>query len=143
MVYVFTFLGEFGYELLNWQGRVRWFAGTIGPEDAIVCCGRGALYPVYEMASQYIDIGGELLLKASRSRCYWASIPGAGSPVRWHNRAYDAALRARLRRAIGSRLGEHRDVTYVFSSVETTLSGITFGCHPGRLEMDSGIFESL
>ena len=23
MIYVFTFIGEFGYELLNWQGTIR------------------------------------------------------------------------------------------------------------------------
>ena len=29
MNYIFVFLGEFGYELLNWQGAIRKFAGTI------------------------------------------------------------------------------------------------------------------
>lgn len=58
MYYVFVFLGEFGFELLNWQGTIRKFAQTISPDDRIVCCSRANLYPIYEMADVFIDISG-------------------------------------------------------------------------------------
>lgn len=56
MVYVFVFLGEFGFELLNWKGVVRKFAQTLDPKDKLICCSRANLYLLYEMADEFIDI---------------------------------------------------------------------------------------
>ena len=72
MVYVFVFLGEFGYELLNWQGVVRKFAETVGSEDKIICCSRANLYPLYEMADEFVDISSVPLFSQSRASGYSA-----------------------------------------------------------------------
>ena len=57
MTYVFTFLGEFGYELLNWQGTIRkWSKLHKQPEDKIVICSRKGLEQLYEFADEYINI---------------------------------------------------------------------------------------
>ena len=103
MVFVFTFIGEFGYELLNWQGVIRKFSKTLEPADAIVCCSRGNVYPIYEMADAYVDISEVRLFKYSRACCYSGTV-GAGAPGRRLNRAFDAALRASLRSFVGKRI---------------------------------------
>ena len=57
MVYVFTFIGEFGYELLNWQGTLRkWVKENKKEEDEIVVCSRKGLDLMYEFADYYLDI---------------------------------------------------------------------------------------
>ena len=41
MNYVFTFIGEFGYELLNWQGAIRKWVNLYKKDiDKIVICSR-------------------------------------------------------------------------------------------------------
>src|SRR5919106_1288934 len=103
MVYIFTFLGEFGYELLNWQGMVRNFASTLGPSDAIVCCSRANLYPIYDRADLYIDISDLALFRRSRACAYSGTI-GVGAPSRAINRAFDAMMRASVRAFVRKRL---------------------------------------
>lgn len=149
MVYVFTFLGEFGYELLNWQGVIRKFSRTLDPSDAIVCCSRANLYPIYEMADLYIDISEVLLFRSSRACCYSATV-GAGAPSRRVNRAFDAALRASLRSFVRRRIAALRPewatsgrLLFAFSSRKTEVRGFTFGCNPDRLFVESDIFDRL
>jgi hypothetical protein len=150
MVFVFTFLGEFGYELLNWQGVIRKFAATIGPSDAIVCCSRAHVYPLYERADLYIDISDAPFFNRSRACCYSATI-GAGAPGRAVNRAFDAALRASLRSFVRHRIqslkpewtASDREMVFVFSSRKTTVRGFVFGCDPDRIESEADIGEGL
>jgi len=57
MIYVFTFIGEFGYELLNWQGVLRkWVKENKKEDDEIVVCSRKGLDLMYESADYYLDI---------------------------------------------------------------------------------------
>jgi hypothetical protein len=57
MIYVFTFIGEFGYELLNWQGTLRkWVRENKKEGDEIVVCSRKGLDLMYESADYYLDI---------------------------------------------------------------------------------------
>ena len=148
MVYVFTFLGEFGYELLNWQGVIRTFAATIRPSDRIVCCSRANVYPLYEMADLYLDITDHRLFRHSRGCCYSGTI-GAGAPGRGVNRMFDAALRTSLQRSLARRVRADRpewadhDLCFVFSSVRTDIAGVTFGCDPARVEQDADIDDRL
>jgi hypothetical protein len=151
MIYVFTFLGEFGYELLNWQGVVRKFAATLGPSDVVVCCSRARVYPLYEHADLYLDISDAPLFKRSRACCYSATI-GAGAPGRGVNRAFDAALRASLRSFVTSRIRRlkplwmasgDRQLVFVFSSKKTIVRGFAFGCDPDRIEAEADIGEGL
>jgi hypothetical protein len=151
MVFVFTFLGEFGFELLNWQGVVRKFSRTLGPADRIVCCSRANVYPLYEMADLYIDISEAPLFMHSRACCYSGTI-GAGAPGRRLNRAFDAALRASLRSFVRTRLqalepawksAADRELTFVFSSRKTEVRGFAFGCDPDRIEVEADIYDQL
>ncbi len=56
--YIFSFIGEFGYELFNWQGAIRKWSQTISnrKDVSIVIVTRGGLESVYEYADYYIDI---------------------------------------------------------------------------------------
>ena len=54
MTYVFVFVGEFGYELLNWQGVIRKFR-RLNPNVRVICASRGNVQPLYENA-EYVDI---------------------------------------------------------------------------------------
>ena len=54
MNYVFTYIGEFGYELFNWQGAIRkWSKYYKNPEDKIIICARSGLQSVYELPTFY------------------------------------------------------------------------------------------
>lgn len=151
MIYVFTFLGEFGYELFNWQGVIRKFSRTLGRFDRIVCCSRAHLYPLYETASVYIDISEVELFKNSQACCYSAIVPGSSDLGSWRNRILDRRLRASLRAFIYDRLQvpepswirRGAKETFVFSSSTTRLNGCTFGCHRTLLEREGNIYDRL
>jgi hypothetical protein len=151
VVFVFTFLGEFGYELLNWQGVIRQFAAALSPSDALVCCSRGNVRALYERADLYIDIADAPLFRRSRACCYGATI-GVGAPRRLFNRAFDTALRASLRAFITKRIHQirpdwrgsgDRQLVFIFSSNRTDIRGTTFGCDPERIEHEADIGMQL
>ena len=148
MVYIFVFLGEFGYELLNWQGVLRKFSRTLSRDDSIVCCSRARVYPIYEFADLYVDISDVALYRCSRACCYSGTI-GVGSPARRVNRAFDACLRAAVRSSVRRQLKSlrpgwtDRRVVFVFSSRRTEVRGVIFGCDPDRVERDADIDERL
>lgn len=76
MNYIFVFLGEFGYELLNWQGVIRKFVTTINKDkDKVIICSRTGLEPFYEFADEYIDISKLMYFKNSAANMYWAHNP--------------------------------------------------------------------
>jgi len=146
MIYVFVFLGEFGFELLNWQGVVRKFAATIGPDDKIICCSRAHLFPLYEMADEFIDITNVPLFRRSRASAYRAIY----TPV-WigrrqlHSYALQSLLQIQLQRYIiaqskllgslklswafkqGIQTSDPEHATFIFSSPTTKLEGCVFG----------------
>lgn len=75
IAYVFVFTGEFGYELLNWQGVVRYFAqNCIGEGDKVVCCSRRGLHLLYEFADLYIDISELKHFKNSVADMYYSEM---------------------------------------------------------------------
>jgi len=71
MVYVFTFIGEFGYELLNWQGTLRkWVKENKKEGDEIVVCSRKGLDLMYESADYYLDISQLESIQNVVADCY-------------------------------------------------------------------------
>jgi hypothetical protein len=160
VIYVFTFLGEFGYELLNWQGVIRKFAKTVLPSDKIICCSRANLYPLYDVASTYVDISEVDLFKRSAACGYFAlHDPKDLDLSSRRNVDFDQRLKAELRSFIYSRLRTiyrstnhsswwrtllSRDVfgpsseryTFVFSSDKTKLNGCLFGCDRNKYGVD-------
>ena len=131
-LYIFTFVGEFGYELLNWQGVVRKFALSRLPGDRIVCCSRSDVYPLYECADAYLDISDVPRFRRSRAVRYWV----AGTRDRLtslRDLAVARALRRDLRVVLDRRLREagfeERDEVrrFVFSSHGIRLGECAFG----------------
>ena len=71
MTYVFTFLGEFGYELFNWQGVIRkWIEENKNRDDKIVICSRKGLDQLYDFADYYLDISSLESYKKTIADCY-------------------------------------------------------------------------
>ena len=71
MIYVFTFIGEFGYELLNWQGTLRkWVKENKKEGDEIVVCSRKGLDLMYEYADDYLDISQLKSIQNVVADCY-------------------------------------------------------------------------
>jgi hypothetical protein len=132
MLYVFTFLGEFGYELLNWQGVVRRFAASLPEGDRIVCCSRAGVAPLYESAAAYFDIGDVPGFRETRAVRYWTA-RSRGRLTSLRDVASDSALKRRLRRIIRRWLDEagvsrpDEPVRFVFSSDGVRLRGCNFG----------------
>jgi hypothetical protein len=53
---IFSFVGEFGYELLNWQGVIRKLRHKLDKENRFVICSRKGLNNFYEYCDEYIEI---------------------------------------------------------------------------------------
>src|SRR3972149_8882097 len=70
--YIFIFLGEFGYEIFNWQGVVRKFAKNLPQSSTIVVAGRKGLEQWYETASQFINLSEFQLYKNSIAAAYFS-----------------------------------------------------------------------
>lgn len=153
MIYVFTFLGEFGYELLNWQGVIRKFSRTIGPSDRIFCCSRAYLYPLYETASLYVDISEVDLFKNSQACCYSAILPGS-QPDSRNNVAFGRKLNSSLKRFIADHLPVTRarwfsfakeKIVFVFSSNPVRINDCTFGEGDiyDRLDLNNNFYRKI
>ncbi len=57
MNFIFTMVGEFGYELLNWQGVVRkWASYNKNEKDTITICSRNGLELFYDFADNYVNL---------------------------------------------------------------------------------------
>tara|TARA_R110001592_G_scaffold361664_1_gene673010 strand:- start:274 stop:1254 length:981 start_codon:yes stop_codon:yes gene_type:complete len=75
MNYVFTFIGEFGYELFNWQGVIRkWAQQNKKKDDKIIICSRQGLESIYEFADHYINISQLKSYNNTVADCYRAYI---------------------------------------------------------------------
>ena len=70
--YVFIFLGEFGYELLNWQGAIRKFHQE-NPDINIICVGRRGTDILYPYAT-YIPLSHIPCYQNSISSVYSAQV---------------------------------------------------------------------
>lgn len=168
MTYIFVFLGEFGYELLNWQGVIRKFSHTISKEDQIICCSRANLYPLYETADTYIDISDYPLFQKSVACGYVGMIPQedmARLPVEGSKEfnlkrpiqdfyvtyntpedlQFDLQLKEELKKYICERLSSvsQFDIScakFIFSSERHEMNGCVFGCDRSvfQIGMDEG-----
>ena len=71
--YIFTFLGEFGYEMFNWQGVIRkWVQLYKQPNDRVIICGRKVLQSVYEYADEDYEISNIESYRKSTAGIYIA-----------------------------------------------------------------------
>lgn len=129
MIYVFTFLGEFGYELFNWQGLVRRFKTTCTPEDKIIIGGRTGMDIWYPYADVFIDISKDPFYKASRADCYQAY--DINTPYKMESLdEIKASIRALIEQQIKNLdfyKAENSRAEFIFSSDLNLINGIHFG----------------
>jgi hypothetical protein len=144
--YVFTFLGEFGYELFNWQGVVRKFAQQLPPSSDVIVGGRKDLEAFYEKASRYIDISEFEPYRESVAAGYFALPPDIlrrHFPPSPRELAFDHELRSALTVFLREKIDRPaRRFEFVFSSQLAAYPGCIFGVdrhyygrkgHPGRI----------
>ena len=91
MTYVFIFTGEFGYELLSWNGVIRkWCHENKKVNDTVVICSRPGLELIYEMADYYIDLSEIDAYNNCIADCYWSIIKDEnGKIIRHHQYQQD------------------------------------------------------
>ena len=146
MTYIFIFLGEFGYELFNWQGRIRRFSHLKNETDKIVCCSRANLYPLYDKADMYIDISGVHEFQQSVASMYLCNHPdgceNGSAESAGINYVYLQQVKAAIKTFVCSELCQKMpgfdegQATFVFSSDRNTISGINFGLDPEDFSTD-------
>ena len=133
-VYVFVFLGEFGFEVLNWQGVVRRFARRLPSSSKIVVGGRKGLEPFYETAAQYIEIADVPEYRDSYAAAYFAMSPEEfrrHRPPTQTQFEYDRNLRRAVERHVRRELKVRaRRVEFIFSSQFNGLEDCLFGVDP-------------
>jgi len=135
VTYVFVFLGEFGYELLNWQGVVRKFR-RLNPNVSVVAVSRGGVAPLYEGAD-YVDLADVPEFRASVATGYWALREGDDVLASEANLAHEQKLRDAIKGHVNTVMRERhgrrwdarrlRGVKWVWSSERTELGDTTFG----------------
>ena len=142
MTYVFTFLGEFGYELLNWQGTIRkWSKLHKQPEDKIVICSRKGLEQLYEFADEYINISELDSYNNTIGDCYTCYVftnPGADKAPRneWQITRTGLHLdntKDDVQKLVTNKV-QDRNIKWIWSSDFVEMNGLAFGleCPGGR-----------
>lgn len=136
MIYAFCFLGEFGYELFNWQGLVRKFYSTINNDDKIVVCSRKGMDIYYEYSDLFIDISDIPIFKNSTASMYNAH-DGSIFPI-----DFEDELKAYLDHYINMRISEkfciEDDRRIIFSCDLNRINDIKFGPWKDCLDIYSG-----
>ena len=124
MTYVFVFLGEFGYELFNWQGLVRNFKTTCASDDKIIIGGRTGMDIWYPYADAFIDISKDPFYNASRADGYQAY----DIKTRYRTESADE-IKASIHALIESQLKDDDSyrAEYIFSSDLNFINGVYFG----------------
>ena len=71
MNYVFTMIGEFGYEVLNWHGVVRkWALYNKKEGDTITICSRNGLELFYDFADNFVNLSQFDSFNRTITDCY-------------------------------------------------------------------------
>ena len=127
MNYAFVFLGEFGYELFNWQGLVRKFKTVCSSEDIIIIGGRTGMDIWYPYADIFIDISEVPHYKASRADSYTAY--EINSPYKIES---EDEIKASVHAYIEEKLQAFKlgRVEFIFSSDLNLIKGVHFGQWP-------------
>lgn len=150
MTYVFIFTGEFGYELLNWNGVVRkWVNANKTTNDTVVICSRHGLESIYEMADYYIDISDIDAYKNSIADCYCSYVRDENNKIIRNGKHQDDILYT-----IHATLTEagFDNIEYVYSPIRRSIDGCIFGTggiygperEPiGRLDVNNNIYRKF
>ena len=160
MDYIFTFLGEFGYEMFNWQGVIRkWKTLHKKSTDRIIICGRKGLQSVYEYADEYIDISNLESYKKSTAGIYIAVMePGMGYDQEGCtelNRKCVNDIKQEVRSFVESKISL-QEPKWIFSSDPQIIDQLKFGkvghgyeghgiynCHHNKLDLNNNEFVTI
>ena len=130
MIYIFTFTGEFGYELLNWRSVIKKFKDTLHPNDKIICCSRKGLERMYDFSicDQFIDISELEKFKNSEADQYQCLPVVDGSGTRNGAHEFQLELEQDVQQYVFSIIDlselEHQ---FIFSHNPKSIRGIQFG----------------
>jgi hypothetical protein len=134
-IVAFVFLGEFGYELLNWQGLVRTYSIN-NPSKTIVALSRTSCGMLYTDHSKFISLdSNERYLKSVASGYFARSSIGRTNGIRDCLGAY------LLRRSIITQIRQEmntKNATVVFSDRCQLVDGIQFGASRFRFGLEQG-----
>jgi len=139
-VHVFVFLGEFGYELLNWQGRVNNFYKTLPKNEIIVCAGRKGLDLLYPYSDYYYDISQIDFHRTAKACIFWM-IPEHCCGTRGEDCTCKICKEGRqliestLTTEIIKKLGTENStpLNFIYSDKNNNLNNIGFGKNYGRI----------
>tara|TARA_R110000851_G_scaffold326303_2_gene494854 strand:- start:2918 stop:3937 length:1020 start_codon:yes stop_codon:yes gene_type:complete len=150
MTYVFIFTGEFGYELLNWNGVVRkWCSENKNDNDTIIICSRPGMDLIYEMADYYIDVSEIDAYNNSIADCYWSFVRDVnGSIIR------QGPHQVEIFTSIETLIKESgfTDVKYIFGAYEEKMGSCIFGngglygperLGYGRLNVNNNVYKKF
>ena len=125
MTYVFIFTGEFGYEILNWNGTVRkWVQDNKKEDDTIIICSRQGLELMYEMADYYIDVSEIDAYSNSIADCYCSYIRDSHDNIIRNGQHQQDILSSIVQTIESSGI---TDATYIYSPIPTQLHNCVFG----------------
>ncbi len=127
MVYAFVFVGEFGYELFNWQGLVRKFKTTCAKDDKIIIGGRNGMEIWYPYADIFVDISENSFFKMSRADSYVTY--DLDSPFKIESLdEIKASVHQQIENYVRSRklIDENACIEFIFSSDLNVINGIYF-----------------
>lgn len=154
MTYIFVFLGEFGYELFNWQGVVRRFR-RLNPEARVICCSRGGVSSMYDDA-YYIDLRELDAFQSSVAIGYYGLEPGDLVLTSDANVERDRVLRAAISKFVRAKLRSDLPAkrsarwlartNWIFSSSVTVIDECRFGADRrlfGNIQPEGDIYELL
>ncbi len=139
-VHVFVFFGEFGYELLNWQGRVNKFYKTLPKDEIIVCAGRKGLDVLYPSSSYYYDLTQLDFHKTSHACIFWM-IPKHCNGTRGEDctcnvceegrQLIESTLTSEIIKTLS--LSSDTSLKFIYSDKNNNLNNIGFGKAYGRI----------
>lgn len=127
---IFVFLGEFGYELLNWQGTIRKLKSGLDSDSRVIICSRKGMRSFYEYCDDYIDI--------SDIKTYKDSIANGYSGEGLNESEFKEQLFEML-----PQNGNEREL--FLSNQRTKFRGLTFG-YGGlylNLDLDNNLFARI
>jgi hypothetical protein len=149
MTYVFIFTGEFGYEILNWNGVVRkWVQDNKKQEDTVIICSRQGLELIYEMADYYIDISEIPAYTNSIADCYCSYIRDDQDNIVRNGQHQQDILLSISQTIEASGIS---NATYIYSPQPTQLHNCVFGhggiydagAPQGALNLQNNIFKKF
>lgn len=124
--FVFIFLGEFGYELLDWQGKVKYFQKKY-PKAHVISVSRDSSRYLYESCKTFFGLDHLGIYLNSTADSYFArSKPGPPKIIK--ELFFSARINRCIKREIRTIFPEKR-LKFIFSNRTSYIDGVRFGAN--------------